>query len=235
MKPVGSMFTGLTDPTRTQGSLPEGGSNAGRDGSVASPEDTAAVLAWLSRHSPAEVDAAVVLRASQLGVALKANSDIRGRYDEHGAFLGYVTTRRWYEAVGTDDDKARVADALRKMEARAPQDAIEGWLAELSVITAKRADDEFTETLRLAAYASRLSAYPADVARAACLGREWRWWPTWAELKDECDRLAAPRREMASALRIAAQPRQEAPADDRKRVTPERAAEIMREIWGERA
>ncbi len=234
MRHVGFTLTGLTDSTRMQGSPPEAGNNAGKGGSVASPEDTAAVVAWMARHTPAEVDAAAVSRASQLGVVLRATSEMRSRYDEHGAFLGHVITKRGYEARGTGTDKAKVADVFRKMEAPAPQSAIEGWLAELSVITAKRADDEFTETLRLSAYTARLSAYPADVARAACLGREWRWWPTWAELKDECDRLVSPRREMATALRIAAPVRREAPEDDRKRVTPERAAEIMREIWGDR-
>lgn len=54
---------------------------------------------------------------------------------------------------------------------------------------------EADQKLRGAAYADELAAYPADVIRAAC--RRWadgnRWWPAWADLKRECDRLAAKR------------------------------------------
>ena len=53
----------------------------------------------------------------------------------------------------------------------APRREIEAWLAELSVIVARRGQPEFDEVLRLEAYAGRLQSYPADVAKAALLGR----------------------------------------------------------------
>ena len=67
-----------------------------------------------------------------------------------------------------------------------PQREMEAWLAELSVITAKRADDEFTEQLRLKAYSERLADYPADVVREVLLKRTWRFWPAWAGLEEVC-------------------------------------------------
>jgi hypothetical protein len=77
---------------------------------------------------------------------------------------------------------------------------IEGWLAELSVIVARRPGDDFSEELRLTAYASRLRDYPADVVREALLSRTWKFWPTWEELKIACEALVAPRRLMIAAL-----------------------------------
>lgn len=66
-------------------------------------------------------------------------------------------------------------------------------LLERKTVGAKQGDDD--QRLRGVAYANDLAQYPADVIRAAC--RRWadcsRWWPAWADLKRECDRLAAKR------------------------------------------
>lgn len=66
-------------------------------------------------------------------------------------------------------------------------------LLERKTVGAKQGEAD--QKLRGAAYADELAAYPADVIRAAC--RRWadgnRWWPAWADLKRECDRLAAKR------------------------------------------
>lgn len=80
------------------------------------------------------------------------------------------------------------------------RDQAEGWIAELSVITARRQDDEQTEALRLAAYASRLADYPADIVRHALLGKRWKFFPAWADLADACDELLVQRRRMMTAL-----------------------------------
>jgi hypothetical protein len=103
---------------------------------------------------------------------------------------------------GSGDDAGRelaLAD-IHRMTTPAPSREIEGWLAELSVIVARRASEPMDEAVRLEAYASRLRAYPADVVRAAVLGKRWQFWPTWAEMAGECDRLSAPRRHMVAAL-----------------------------------
>lgn len=107
----------------------------------------------------------------------------------------------------------------------APADAVEAWLAELSVLVVRRADDEFGDALRLEAYASRLRQYPADVARAALLDRPWKFWPAWQELEAVCEALVSPRRHMLRALRFPALAApEEAP---QQRPTPESARAIM--------
>lgn len=100
---------------------------------------------------------------------------------------------------GADRDAA-IAD-LERFLTPPPKSQIEEWLAELSVIAAKRRDAEFDEALRLEAYTSRLAQYPADVARYAVLAKSWKFWPTWEELERVCDAKAGPRRHMLHALK----------------------------------
>lgn len=232
MKQEGFMHIGQTGATGMRPNLPEAGSNAGRAGAVASPEDIAKLQSFLARHTPREVDEAAVLRASQLGAELKVEYDHRFPKDENGNSLPMVTVVRSVVVSGQNADRAAAAASLRRLETQAAGRDIEGWLAELSVIVAKRVDDEFTENLRLEAYASRLRQYPADVARQAVLCHPWRFWPSWAELKAVCDQLAAPRRAMIAALEKndAPDPKPAGP-----RITAERAAEIIREVFGDRA
>ena len=105
--------------------------------------------------------------------------------------------------VGTTCHGEKLTDEqverLRGFFAPADDGRIEQWVAELSVITARRADDDFSGALRLKAYTDRLAEYPADVARSALLNSPWQFFPTWAELRAECERLVKPRRELFEA------------------------------------
>ena len=122
---------------------------------------------------------------------------------------------------------ARVLQSVETAMTPAPRREIEAWLAELSVIVARRQEDEFTETLRVEAYASRLQQFPADVASQALLVETWRFWPSWAELEEVCCRLARPRETMLGALRSF---RQSAEDQAAPRVTKEQADGILREF-----
>lgn len=228
MKRIGSGITTLPEgpPSRT-------GTQHGERG-LATLESSK-VAEWLARQAPSDVDQAAVLRASSHGVGLRVRYE--GRYPPGGG---------WYEvAVGCDIDgteerrETALAD-LMKFQTPADVRSVEGWLAELSVICAKRQDDEFSEALRIEAYASRLRQYPADVARSAVLGKSWKFWPTWAELESECEKLAAPRRTMIAALRrppVVEPERRPASAEERARIqrlVDEQFPEISSE-WRQRA
>lgn len=71
--------------------------------------------------------------------------------------------------------------------------------------TAARAGGLADQHVTGQAYAEELAKYPADIIEAAC--QRWadnsRWWPAWAELKQECDRMAAKRRAEHRALKDA--------------------------------
>lgn len=75
-------------------------------------------------------------------------------------------------------------------------------LAELRVLTAHRARDGVDVELMAGAYTERLAAYPADIVVAAVDGWANReeFWPTWAELKAECDKRMRGRKMIRQAL-----------------------------------
>lgn len=76
-------------------------------------------------------------------------------------------------------------------------------LAELRVLTVHRARDAGDMELMAGAYTQRLAEYPADIVVAACDGWANReeFWPSWAELKAECDKRMRGRAQIRIALR----------------------------------
>lgn len=176
---------------------------------LATPENSRAA-AWLVRQRPADVDKAALSRASSLnaGLAMRMIEGLPIKV----SVAGDAAARR--EAI----------NALAGFVTPAPRRQIEEWLAELSVITRRKQDDDITENLRLSAYSSRLSDYPADVAREALLKHKWLFFPAWAELQDVCDKLAAPRRAMLWHLENAPQAQE---PDEREIPNAERRAEMI--------
>jgi len=195
MKQLGSMLTGLIAEKRNPS---EDGSKLGQTGSAVSLADMPRVAAWLSKQAPADMDKAAVSRALSHGVELKVRYENRYPSGPNGERLPAYSVAVGCEIVGGNVEAA-LAD-LRNFLTPAPTRQIEGWLAELSVIVAKRADDEFAEELRVTAYASRLSRYPADVVRSVLLKNTYRFFPTWDELEKRCEALTSPRRHMIAAL-----------------------------------
>jgi hypothetical protein len=173
----------------------------------------------------------LVSQASSHGVELKEGSRLRPIYDERGTFLGNKVVPVGWHAKGPQDGKDWTADLVRKAMTPAPVDSIEEWLAELSVITARRAEDEFTGALRVDAYSRRLGAYPADVVKAALFDSRWKFWPTWAELAEVCDKAVAKRIALAAALGGKDDACAASMASDEHldRVSASRAAEITQE------
>jgi len=142
---------------------------------------------------------------------------------ENGERLPSYEIATGCDVVGTVDDiRAALAD-LRNFETPAPRRQIEMWLAELSVMVAKRQDDEFSEQLRVEAYASRLSQYPADVVRTVICEGSFKFWPTWDELRRKCEALSSPRRAMVAALASYREPKTH---DERRSATEEEKARI---------
>ena len=202
------MHTGQTDETGTQASRPRVGNNAGQIDAEQSPQNMR-VVEWLARHHPSQVNRVLVSQALSLNVALRVTYDTRTVYDDKGNpetifFASGGTATGQIEDL--EDVKAKIEAAMQPADDR----RIEGWLAELSVITIRRAGDAFSEELRLDAYAKRLREYPADVTRAALLDHSWKFWPSWSELADVCDTLVMERRVLRGAV-YSAQRRVEQP------------------------
>jgi hypothetical protein len=160
--------------------------------------ESSKVAAWLARQEPGDMDKAAVSRASQHGVGLQVKYESRFPTGPNGESLGFYSVAVGCDVSETGDHLAALAD-LANFMTPAPLREIEAWLAELSVLVAKRRDDDFTEELRLTAYAGRLAQYPADIARAVTRA-SYTFWPTWAEMEKRCEVLAGPRRRMMAAL-----------------------------------
>jgi len=225
MRQEGFTHIGLTGRGLTRESLPEVGSNAGRAGAVASLADTDRVAAWLSRQKPADMDKAAVSRASSHNVKLTVKSRLMFPRGPNGEVLPSYSVATGCEVVGREEDVRSALADLRNFEIPAPRRQIEQWLAELSVIVAKRSDDEFAEGLRLEAYASRLGAFPADVVRKVVLEETYKFWPTWDELEKKCKALSSPRRAMILALENYREPEAE---PEYRRPTDEEKARIAK-------
>lgn len=237
MKHVASMFTGPIEPIEKRANLNVVGSSAGRAGVAASQADMQKLTAYLVSHSPAEVDTALVSRASQLGVGLKVRFDYSFPRDDVGNPLPMISRVAGVSVSGDAPNCAAVAERAASLMTPPEARDVEAWLAELSVIVAKRRDDEFTEGLRLEAYASRLRRYPIDVVKSVVLSRTWKFWPSWSELEQACEQLTAPRRAMLAALdrrAATAEPheRREGCEPQRERISAERANAIIREVFG---
>lgn len=155
----------------------------------------------LAALTPTEIDSRAVSSVQQCVSSLTKTTETKG-----GAILKDGTTtpvtyhQRLSIRVSTSSELASARAKLAACMTPPDKRQVVGWLAELSVITARRQDDEQTEHLRTAAYAQRLEAYPADIARHALLGHRWKFFPTWADLEEVCEAAVSKRRQLSSAL-----------------------------------
>ena len=202
-KPRDFMSTGQIEPMRGGVNRPAAGSNAGRTASETLPADTGSkVAAWLANQAPAGADAALDSLAQRHGVEWKVHRKItfcrEGPNGEQLAPPPAPIAR--IEVSGHEAGIEETLRQARKFLTPAPDHVIEGWLAELSVIVAKREDDDLTAELRLRAYVNRLRDFPADAVRYVLLTKTWKFWPTWEELAQELNAVVEQRRAVIWAL-----------------------------------
>ncbi len=192
-------------------------------------QDDLRVVEWLASRSPYQVEKALVSRASSRNVDLDIIYEHRFPRDDKGRPLPVQSVFRGVTVRGDREQIKKVCDDFRKALAPATQEMIEGWLAELSVITAKRNDDDFAEMLRIGAYVARLQRYPADILYEILLRRSHKFFPTWADLEPDLERMTRARHAVIHSLETKAKP----PEPYEPRCSAESARSIMREVFGE--
>ena len=215
MKQIGSAITTQPREQHSSTGMPRG------ELGLATQESSHRVATWLAQQRPVDMDRAAVLRASSHGVGLTVRYEHRFPSGQNGERMP-----SYQVAVACDmsisGNHAAALDDLKNFMTPAPVRVIEAWLAELSVIVARRPDDAFADELRVSVYSSRLSRFPADVARSVLVDYSYKFWPTWEELEKRCTALTAPRAQMIAALeRGPAQPepqRREPTAEERARI-----------------
>jgi hypothetical protein len=221
MKHVGSSHIGQIVKTATLANPNAVGNNAGRTGAVVSQADTNRVATWLATQRPYDMDKAAVSRASSHGVGLRVKYEHRFPSGPNGEYMPSYQIAISCEVSPSGDHAAALAD-LRNFQTSAPIRKIEEWLAELSVIVARRQDDAFADELRVSVYSARLSRFPADVVRSVLIDQTYKFWPTWEELEKRCIVQTAPRIQMIAALERGPVPdepkRREPTAEERARI-----------------
>ena len=178
----------------------EGGTRPGKTDVAMSHQHSSEIAAWLSKHTPADMDRAAESRALSHGVGLEVRYEGRYPSGPNGERLPSYTVAVGCDVSGSNEQRLAAFADLEKFQAPADIRTIEGWLAELSVLTAGKGVDGISAELLVTAYSSRLSRYPADVVKYALIEKSWKWFPTWAELEKVCDSKAGPRRHMIAAL-----------------------------------
>ena len=106
----------------------------------------------------------------------------------------------------TEETRLKALAAVEKLSEPATQALAEEWIATLHAATAHRSDDPAGLALSLDLYASALTAWPADVALAACLKLARRrqkpnWFPPLNELEQACEAIGSGRKHLLAALR----------------------------------
>lgn len=145
-------------------------------------------------HTPAEMAASL-----ERDFGLSLNWNLKTMFPVNGQ--SYVVPHG-VTVTGTEEAKAAALRAMDQLsKAASPADLIRA-LTEVSAITAKKADGDAVNDVMLRAMALRLEEYPADVAIRAV--RSWpdksKWFPTWCEIKAECEGLMGARRAFRCAL-----------------------------------
>lgn len=202
-----------------------------------SPDTADLARDWLLRQAnPGEADAA--LRRSLISLCgAMASMWTEGRYPSNGA--AYTV------AVGCDwdiVDPTRITEIRQRIQGAmtppTPAQA-EAWLVMLQAACAHRSDSDAALAVAYELYSGALQRFPADVAKAACekLARgksgQTNWFPTYAELMDMCERLAAPRQIMLASLRTTrsdGQPEWKPPTKAERERVRLMAEEIRREL-----
>ena len=101
-----------------------------------------------------------------------------------------------------DADVMEAARTLDKSLLPCPPEIATRALTAMRMRTKGAAEASEDTEMRLALFAADLTAYPADVVIEACRfwGRNEKWFPSWAELREILDRRVQRRRAMRAAL-----------------------------------
>ena len=76
-------------------------------------------------------------------------------------------------------------EIISELMAPAPEEKILEWLATMSVVVAKKGEDEKVSRLEMITYTRKLRSWPADVVHRV-LDRypdQHKWWPDWYDLR----------------------------------------------------
>ena len=192
MRPISSVITGLPSqglPAENPTGAAHGGTGSAVSSTVANRDMHPAVTA----RSPAQNTALAQSRMLQFGVtaSVKMETVFPTAADGDTTFRQRPTSLT--VSLGSSNDLAAALAVANESLRPAPVEAIEEWLARLSVKTARRKDSAQGDELALSVYTDHLRAYPADAVRFVLTNYRGQWFPTWGELAERLDEYTDPR------------------------------------------
>jgi hypothetical protein len=188
MKPMASATTAIANRSGTQTGGPHGGTGSEITSSGASREMHPAVMA----RAPAANTEAALSRMQQFGVTSHVKTEtVFPMTEGDTTFRQRATSLR--VSLGSSNDLPAALAVANESLRPAPIEAIEEWLARLSVKTARRKDTANGDELALSVYTDHLRAYPGDAVRHVLSNYRGTWFPTWGELADLLDEFTEPR------------------------------------------
>lgn len=186
---------------------------------IVSINDQQKIADWLSIQTPDTVSRHIESRAKAKG--LKIDIDHRFEYPDGRKSRKIPHCVR---VVGNMQNAPAMAHEVEKLMSPADKKTIKKWLVMLDAISAKPKDSEATTDIALEAYAQHLLAYPADIAKHVLINMTWKFFPTWADLKEEADALVSERRMIIHQLKNT---KQETKQPEKQKTKEEKKAEFM--------
>lgn len=122
--------------------------------------------------------------------------DIDPIYKENG--IEFKEKIKFYDL--TEQDKTDIDVILSGYLRPLPASKLNELIAKLTVICPEKEKTEIDRKLRAKIYIEELSKYPADIA-IEVLNKRYRWFPSLAELLDNCDEKMAFRELVKKGLR----------------------------------
>lgn len=130
-----------------------------------------------------------------------------------GRFDGVEVTRLAIAPGLSDDELQQNIAVVDRSLQPAPYDVVAKLIAKLAARTKTRAQGEGEARLTAATMVEDLRQYPIDVAEFACThwiegGRDAKWFPSWPELREICERRVQGRRQLKREIERLLMPEQ---------------------------
>lgn len=144
--------------------------------------------------------------------SLTSSLGVEVSFDEEWRFPNDAPAYKIVRRANLEADKPENLPAARQKiqgaMTRPTFDQAEEWLATLQAACARRTDSEAMGALGLTLYASTLTMFPADIAKAVCVKMALRktngpnWFPSLSEINQECEKMATARTALAVAAGV---------------------------------
>ena len=195
--PLRSVTTGT--PSRERGDARSIGPQLGETGAVATPVNPKTVKAFALFDLPLET-----MRSISVSLALRLVVEGKSLFGSHG--FERTGLGSFYLSPGSTLNELKTA--LHEVERaclRSSAGQIAPIVAKLAMRTKMRVQGEGEAALLAETMVDDLSAYPLDVVEWACDfwvrgGADFKFFPSWPELRDICERRMEGRRRLERCL-----------------------------------